>query len=358
MSVFIFVVVLIIVLSLHEFGHFILAKIFGVRVDEFGIGYPPRIWGKKIKDTIYSINWLPFGAFVKILGEDRDNENDPNSFSSQKAWKRLSVLSGGIIINLLCGMLLLGAGYMISLPVLVDENEANQVENVGLSILGVSGDSPAETAGLKAGDIVLSMKSGVDEIKDLTAAKFSEFIKNHVGQEVILSVKTTDGVIERKAVPRENPPEGQGALGVSIGQVGFIQYGFFKSLWLGIKNGFQIFINTFVIAFYLIKGLLGLGPSIGELVGPIGITALGGQTVKLGLGYLLQFLAGISINLAAVNVIPIPALDGGRILFILIEKIKGKPVKARTENIVHSTGFALLIALSVYIAVKDIIRLF
>ena len=105
MSVAIFIIVLIIVLSLHEFGHFILAKIFGVRVDEFGIGYPPRIWGKKIKDTIYSINWLPFGAFVKILGENGDNENNPNSFSNQKAWKRLSVLSGGIIINLLCGHL-------------------------------------------------------------------------------------------------------------------------------------------------------------------------------------------------------------------------------------------------------------
>jgi regulator of sigma E protease len=358
MSIIIFIIVLIIVLSLHEFGHFILAKIFGVRVDEFGIGYPPRIWGKKIKNTIYSINWLPFGAFVKILGEDRDNENDADSFSNQKAWKRLLVLFGGIIVNLLCGMLLLGVGYAIGLPVLVNEDEVNQVENVSLSILGVSGNSPAELSGLKAGDIVLSMKSEGDEMQDLTAERFSEFIKNHAGQEVILSVKTTDGIIEKRVVPRENPPEGQGALGVSIGQVGFVQYGFFKSIWLGIKNGFQVFINTFVIAFYLIKGLLGFGPSIGELVGPIGITALGGQTVKLGLGYLLQFLAGISINLAAVNMIPIPALDGGRILFILIEKIKGKPVKAKTENMVHATGFALLIALSVYIAVKDIIRLF
>lgn len=358
MSILIFIIVLIIVLSTHELGHFVLAKIFGVRVDEFGIGYPPRIWGKKIKDTIYSINWLPFGAFVKILGEDGDKQGDVNSFSSQKPWKRISVLLGGIIVNLVCGMLLLGVGYAIGLPVLVNEDEVDQVENAGLSILSVSGDSPAELAGVKAGDIVLSVKAGGMEIKDLTPTIFSEFIKGHLGEEITLTVETTDGILEKSAVARKDPPEGQGALGVSIGQVGFVQYGFFKSIWLGIKNGFQVFINTFVVAFYLIKGLLGIGPSIGELVGPIGITALGGQTVKLGLGYLLQFLASISINLAAVNVIPIPALDGGRILFILIEKIKGSPVKAKIENMVHATGFALLIALSVYIAVKDIIRLF
>lgn len=343
---------------MHEFGHFVLAKIFGVRVDEFGIGYPPRIWGKKIKDTIYSINWLPFGAFVKILGEDGDNKGDVNSFSNQKPWKRFSVLSGGIIINLICGMLLLGVGYAIGLPVLVNEDEVNQVENVGLSILSVSNDSPAESSGIKAGDIVLSVKAGETEVKDLTPTIFSDFIKSHLEEKIVLTIKTTDGVVEKIATARKDPPEGQGALGVSIGQVGFVQYGFFKSIWMGIKNGFQLFLNTFVIAFYLIKGLLGIGPSIGELVGPIGITALGSQTVKLGIGYLLQFLASISIGLAAINVIPIPALDGGRILFILIEKIKGSPVKAKTENMVHSAGFVFLIVLSVYIAVKDIIRLF
>lgn len=358
MSLIIFIIILILVLSIHELGHFVLAKIFGVRVDEFGIGYPPRIWGKKIKDTIYSINWLPFGAFVKILGEDGDNQGDKNSFSNQKPWKRFSVLSGGIVVNLICGMLLLGVGYAIGLPVLVGEDEINQVENAGLSILNVSSGSPAKLAGVKAGDIVLSVKVGEIEVKDLTPTIFSDFIKSHLGEEIVLTVQTTDGVMEKIALARENPPEGQGAIGVAIGQVGFVQYGFFKSIWLGIKNGFQIFLNTFVIAFYLIKGLLGIGPSIGELVGPIGITALGSQTVKLGLGYLLQFLASISIGLAAINVIPIPALDGGRILFILLEKIKGKPVKAKTENMVHATGFVFLIVLSVYIAVKDIIRLF
>ncbi|HNW96283.1 MAG TPA: M50 family metallopeptidase [Candidatus Paceibacterota bacterium] len=358
MSLIIFIIVLILVLSIHELGHFILAKIFGVRVDEFGIGYPPRIWGKKIKNTIYSINWLPFGAFVKILGEDGDNKGDINSFANQKPWKRFAVLSGGIIVNLVCGMLLLGVGYTVGLPVLINENEMEQVENPGLSILSVSGDSPAESSGLKAGDIILSAKVGEEDITTLTPTIFSEFIKSHLGKEINLTVKTTDGVMEKVAVARENPPEGQGALGVSIGQVGFVQYGFFKSMWLGIKNGFHAFINTFVTVYYLIKGLLGIGPSIGELVGPIGITALGSQSVKLGLGYLLQFLAGISINLAAVNAIPLPALDGGRILFVLLEKIKGKPVKAKTENIVHTAGFALLIVLSVYIAVKDVIRLF
>jgi len=358
MSLLIFIIVLILVLSIHELGHFILAKIFGVRVDEFGIGYPPRIWGKKIKNTIYSINWLPFGAFVKILGEDGDSKDNPDSFANQKPWKRFLVLSGGIIVNLLCGMLLLGVGYAVGLPVLINEDEVGQVENPGLSILSISNDSPAEASGLKAGDIILSVKVGEESIKDLNPTIFSEFIKSHLGKEINLSVKTADGIMEKVAVARENPPEGEGALGVSIGQIGFVKYGFFKPYLPNRNNGFRVFINTFITAYYLIKGLLGIGPSIGELVGPIGIASLGSQSVKLGLGYLLQFLASISINLAAVNAIPLPALDGGRILFVLIEKIKGKPVKAQTENIVHTTGFALLIVLSIYIAVKDVIRLF
>ena len=364
MSILIFIIVLIIVLSLHEFGHFILAKVFGVRVDEFGIGYPPRIWGKKIKDTIYSINWLPFGAFVKILGEDRDNENDANSFSSQKAWKRLLVLSGGIIMNLLCGMLLLGVGYAIGLPVLVNEDEVNQVENVGLSILGVSGNSPAELSGLKAGDIVLSMKSGEDEIKDLTAITFSDFIKNYLGKEIILSVKTTDGILERKAVPRENPPEGQGPVGVAIADFPYLLMQKCSTLspqcaGSAVVGGVRA---TGEWTSRVAEGLRGIGKSLvaGKtpegVTGPVGIYQLTDVVSRGGAWPLVELVAVLSVNLAVFNVLPIPALDGGRMFFIWLEWARRKRLPAKMEQRVNAWGMAVLLSLLALITLQDVIR--
>lgn len=358
MAIIIFIFCLGFLIFIHELGHFLAAKKSGIKVEEFGFGYPPRIWGFKKKGTIYSINALPFGGFVKILGEDGKGKDDKKSFASRKPFVRAKILVAGIAVNLLFGILLLGLGYFVGLPVTVDENNITKVKNINLSVLSVSANSPAEEAGLKSGDVVLKVVAEGEEASQMISEDFQGFVKGHQGQELTLFLARGKNILEKKLIGRVNPPEGEGSLGVMIGEVGTLRYSLGQSIVHGIKDGLRIFLNIFILLFYVIKSLFTHDQLVGSLVGPVGIAALGGQTVKLGLGYALQFLAGLSVNLAAMNLIPFPGLDGSRILFVLIEKLKGKPVSPRTENTVHSLGFVALILLTIIITTKDIIRLF
>lgn len=358
MAIIIFIFCLGFLIFIHELGHFLAAKKSGIKVKEFGFGYPPRIWGFKKKGTIYSINALPFGGFVKILGEDGKEKDNKKSFASRKPFIRVKILAAGITVNLIFGILLLGIGYFVGLPVAVDESNIAKVKDINLSILNVSSGSPADDVGVKSGDVVLKVMVGAEGASQLISEGFQSFVKNHQGKELTLVLARGKNILEKKLTGRLNPPEGQGSLGVMIGEVGTLRYSWWQSIIYGVKDGIRIFLNIFVILFYLIKGLFIQNHLAGSLVGPVGIAALGGQTVKLGLGYALQFLAGLSVNLAAINLIPFPGLDGSRILFVIIEKLKGKPVSIRTENLVHSLGFACLILLVIVVTTKDIIRLF
>lgn len=358
MAIIIFIICLSALILIHEFGHFLVAKWNGVKVEEFGIGYPPRIFGVKKGETIYSVNWLPFGGFVKILGEDGGAKDNPRSFSHRRPGIKILILIAGIFMNLVFGSLLLGAGYWKGMPVVVDENNIGQIKDLNLSILNVSVKSPASEAGIKAGDLVISMKAKGQEVSRVASEGFQTFVQNHLSQEIILTIQRNDQILEKSIIARINPPKGEGALGVMIGETGTLKYPFWKSFIFGLRDGARLFVNIFIALFYFFKGLFVGTQSVNDMVGVVGITALGSQTVKLGLGYMLQFLAGLSINLAALNLIPFPALDGSRILFIIIEKIKGNPISQKVENLVHSSGFALLIALTIFITAKDIIRLF
>ncbi len=359
-TIIIFIIFLGALLLIHEAGHFFSAKFFKVKVEEFGIGLPPRIWKKKIKETIYSINLLPFGGFVKILGEDGDEKEKQrkDSFASQKPYKKMTILLAGVAINFLFGVIFLSIGYLIGIPAIADEK--NDLENVQLSILAVDDNSPAELSGIKLGDIILGASFQEEKLEgEITAESFKEFVSNYKGKEIVLNLQKPDGQEKDISVfVREEPPEGKGALGIAIGRVGIAQYPFFKSIGQGIKNSGKIFINTYIAIYYLIKGIFVKSGIIGELVGPVGIAVMGGQTVKLGIGYLLQFLAGLSVNLAALNLIPFPALDGGRILFVLIEKIKKSPISKKLEGSFHLIGFWVLIILLVFITIRDVIKLF
>lgn len=358
MAILIFIICLGFLIFLHELGHFLAAKKAGVKVEEFGFGYPPRLFGIKKKGTIYSINVLPFGGFVKIFGEDGKERHNSKSFASRKPIIRIKILAAGIAFNLFFAMVLLGVGYSIGLPVAVDENNIGQVKNINLSVLGLSPKSPAAEAGVKSGDVIIGVKANSEEASQLISETFQDFVKKHQGQEITLILQEKNRVFEKTVASRLNPPAGQGSLGIIIGEVGILHYSWWQSIIFGIRDGVRIFVNIFIILFYLIQSLFLHSQIVGSLVGPVGIAVLGGQTVKLGFGYLLQFLAGLSANLAAINLIPFPALDGSRILFVLIEKIKGKPVSLRLENLVHSLGFAALILLIIIITTKDIVRLF
>ena len=336
--VVIFISVFIIV---HELGHFLTAKKFGLWVQEFGFGLPPKIWGKKKGETVYSINALPFGGFVKIYGEDQEDkdeilskENKLRNFSFLPIWKRIIIIAAGVVMNFILGWILIAIVFSIGIPQAV-------------FITDVKANSPTAESGILSNDKLIDFKTTKD---------FISFIDQHRGQKINLKIERAGKAMEISLVPRKNPPVGEGALGVALIDAGQPKMNVFKAVGESLKSAFQIFSMIYVAILNLIKAVfLGQG-SLAGLTGPVGIVKITGQVSKLGIVYLFQLLALISLNLAAINIFPFPALDGGRILFLIIEKIKGSPLPVKFERYANAVGLALLLFLMVLITIKDIAR--
>lgn len=368
LTIIVFVIILGLLIFVHELGHFISARKLGVRVEEFGFGFPPRMFGvykdkngkwkkvvgnkelEKDQKTVYSMNWLPIGGFVKIFGEEGEGSNNPKSFSSKPAWVRGLILSAGVIMNFVLAMVLLTIGFKIGLPQAIEEGD--EARDVKIQIAQVVNDSPAKESGLNVGDEIVTV-NGEEflEIKDL-----QEEIKSESGSEINIEVKRGDEVVIVKSTPRENPPEDEGALGIALAKTGIVSYPFFQSIWMGITTTFGLVI-AILLAFYdIIHNLIVQEPVSAEFAGPVGIAVLTGQVTRMGFVYILQFAAVLSINLGILNILPFPALDGGRILFLIIEKIRGKKISQKVENTVHTAGFFLLILLLVVVTFKDVVK--
>jgi len=332
----------------HELGHFAAAKWFGVKVEEFGIGYPPKILWKKIGETVYSLNLLPLGGFVRIHGEDEGEGTGAaleagRGFIHKAAWKRAVILIAGITMNVFAGWIIFSAVFMIGSP-------------EHLMISGVSEGSPAAAEGLALGDVVTRATFGSVTMDDpIRADAFIAAVKEANGSRIALSLSRNGETKEVTIVPRVNPPEGQGALGVELADAGFPREPFFAA----IADGFT---TTFSVLWMTVKGfvMLILGvfteprTALQGVAGPIGIFTLAAETGKIGFTYLAQLIGFISINLAVLNLIPFPALDGGRVLFLLIEKIKGKPISSRSQRMVNATGFVMLILLMILVTIHDV----
>jgi len=353
----VFVIILAVLIFVHELGHFLVAKKFGIKVEEFGFGFPPRIWGIKRGGTIYSINWIPFGGFVKLFGEDGGDRSDKNSFVSKKIWQRTSVLLAGATMNVVLAVFLLSLGFMIGLPWSVDDNE--NVAGAKVQITQVSLGSPAELAGVKAGDIILGASSQTGELSNLEkVVDLQNFIDKNKGQEILINSKRGQGILTFKLIPRVAPPANEGAIGVGLARVSEISYPWYRAIWEAVMTTLSLVWLTVSSLGILIWQLFSHGRVIGEVTGPVGIYSIAGQATQMGFVYILQLAALLSINLAVINAFPFPALDGGRVLFLLIEKIKRSPVSERVERTIHSAGFIFLILLMVVIAFRDIVRLF
>ncbi|MEI6528820.1 MAG: RIP metalloprotease RseP [Candidatus Falkowbacteria bacterium] len=384
LTIVIFVLVLSVLVFGHEFGHFFTARRFGVKAEEFGFGFPPRgigiyknkhgkwrfVFGNRSvesletaedsslhpapKSTVYSLNWLPLGGFVKIKGENGEGENDKDSFAYQKIWKRIVILSAGVIMNVLLAWVLFSVGYMIGMPQSTDTiGKGAIVSEPKVMIATVMPNSPASAAGLKEGDAILRINNeAVGSEKSLQ----DEVAKND-GVVTNLSVKRADKEISISVTPAAKDG-GRATMGVAIFAAGLVRYPFFPALIEGAKTTTWMIQQIFVAFFNLFKDIFA-GQKVGDqFAGPVGIATITGQAARLGFSYLLQFTALLSLNLAVINILPLPALDGGRILFLLIEKIKGKPVKREVEAVIHNIGFLLLIALILFITYRDIIKLF
>jgi regulator of sigma E protease len=347
----------------HEAGHFFVAKMFGLKVDEFGIGFPPRIVAKKFGETEYSINWLPFGGFVRISGERGEFEGislekgatddvkvldgarddgvaGPPSgeadasrlFYKQPAWKKSAIVLAGVVMNFILGWFFIAAVLMIGVP-------------QTLVISGIQNGSPAAIGGIQAGDIVKGYNNSQD---------FINFIDSHKDVPVTVTVIRNDKDMNFTVTPRSNPPAGEGALGVALEDGGAARENPFVAIWNGLEDAAIISWLTLQAFYELLKQLFVHATIPAGVVGPVGIFGIAEETGKIGLTYLLQFLGIISINLMIVNCIPFPALDGGRFLLVLIEKIKGSPLSYKIEATINGVGFALLLVLMVLLTVRDI----
>ncbi len=356
-TLIIFILVLGILILTHEWGHFIAARKSGLTVEEFGFGFPPRIFSIKRGETLYSINLLPLGGFVKILGEDGTDFDNPKSFSSKPIGIRSLITVSGVFMNFLLAALLLIMGFYIGLPQIIDKDNEVLAKNVKIQIIAVSSNSPAEKAGIKMGDVIKYVKSGNKNVAINEISILQENINDRKGKEISIVVQRGKEIFEINAVPRINTPEGEGALGIALAKTGIISYPWYKSFWLGIKSAFIISWEIIKGFGSLLKNLITSGTIPRDISGPVGIAVLTNQAAALGFIYLLQLVAIISLNLAVLNLIPFPALDGGRLLFLGIEKIKGSKVNPKIENAIHSVGIVLLLALVILITYKDILKL-
>lgn len=329
-------------------------------MEEFGFGFPPRLFGVKRGETTYSINWVPFGGFVKILGENGEDKDDPRSFASKKVGIRSWVIVAGVVMNVLLAMLLLAIGNWVGVRVgLIDQAQLGQASNVKVQIIQVAPDSPAEQAGLRVLDEIISLSSDGKLTEITTVERVQNFISQNLGREIKMRTRSGNQSREVSVVPRVKPPEGEGALGISLATTGVIRYPWYTAIGRGVTDSVFILQHTALGYATIIKNAISEGRPGVELSGPVGIAVITGQAARLGFTYLMQFTALISLNLAVLNIIPFPALDGGRLLFIGIEKLRrGKPVPKRVESAVNSVGFALLILLMVYVTSKDIIKFF
>ncbi len=346
---------------LHEYGHFIAAKKFGVKVEEFGIGYPPRIFGKKFGETIYSINLLPFGAFVKILGED-DRSDDPQSFNSKPFWKKSLIILAGVISFWLVAIVLLSVVMGLGAPTIIEDGEKGNFTDLKVQIIGLAPNSPAQEAGLQVGDAIkkFSILSGgkigvftIDKTKEL-----QDLIDENKGKEITLEIQRSGQIIDVSLTPRVDPPEGEGAVGIALARTALKSYPWYQAPVEGIKATGQLTISVLEGWGIALERVVKRQPTGVQIMGPVGIFGLFAQTSQMGISYFLQFIAIISIYIAVFNILPIPMVDGGKFLFLVIEKLRGKPMRQKTENGINAAFFTLLVMVMFFVTIKDIAQLF
>jgi regulator of sigma E protease len=347
MDLIIFIVALSILVLVHELGHFFAARKNGVRVEEFGLGLPPRIIGKKIGDTIYSINWLPIGGFCKLYGEDGDGKGG-NSFNHKKPWQKLIIVLGGVFMNLVLAILIFSVVYTI----LGVPTETNKVK-----IIGIAKNSPAEKAGLKEEDIIVKVQDKEIKKPDELTTEVGKYKGENIKLEIVGAYGDTP--VQKEVEVRANPPEGEGAIGIAISNTEMIKvpwYRFYEGIGAGFKEAYfwgKIIGNG---VFKMIGGLF-TGNVPKDVSGPIGMfEATSAINKNQGFLAFVQFFGIVSVNLAIVNVLPFPALDGGRIIFVFYEMIFKKKANQKLEMVVNNIGMILLLSLIVLITVGDIGR--
>ncbi|MCJ7624814.1 MAG: M50 family metallopeptidase [Anaerolineaceae bacterium] len=350
LSIVEFIIIFGIMIFIHELGHFLTGKFFKVKIDEFGFGYPPRLLKMfTLGETDFTLNWIPFGGFNRFRGEN--DPSVPGSFAAENPWKRLVILSGGSILNLVTGVFLFSLVFsQIGAP------DPSRVE-----IIGVAENSPAFEAGIISGDIVLEINNeSINSMEQL-----GSIVAENVGREIQMLILRYDEQIEIATIPRTNPPEGEGALGIVMSNP-IVEISWVQATPYAVRMTIEQCRQLLLLPGRLIRGQI--APEQARIVGPVGIYSMYNQARELDQEVAasteetlpavnsLWLLAVISVALGLSNLLPIPAFDGGRILFILPEILLRRRVPPNYENIIHFVGFATMLALLFYITFQDIIN--
>ncbi|WP_200800500.1 RIP metalloprotease RseP [Proteiniborus sp. DW1] len=325
-TIFVFFIVVV----FHEFGHFIIAKISGIKVHEFAIGMGPRLFKINKGDTDYSLRLLPIGGYVKMEGED-EHSDDEKSFSKKPIGVRMAVIAAGAIMNFVLAIIVFSIyAYNVGVPTTTIDEATERL--------------PAYESGLRSGDTIKSINgSEVNSWDDI-----KNYIGTSNGEEITVSVIRNGKEYNFIMKPITNKEENRLIIGITPKLV--------KSLPLSIKSGFQNMIMILGLMFQFIAMLFRGKVSSGDISGPVGIVYLVGEAAKSGFQYVLYVAGFISINLGFFNLLPIPALDGSRLVFLLLELIRGKPVNPEREGFIHFIGFVFLILLMLVVAYKDLIK--
>ncbi len=364
MSILIFLIILLVLILVHEFGHFFAAKRFGIRVDEFGFGFPPKLFGIKKGETEYSINLLPIGGFVKIFGENPDGESmagpdSVRSFINKPKWQQAVVLFAGVAANFLLAWLLFSFGFISGLPASVgSEPEGYKIENAHLVLISVQSGSPAEEAGLSSGDKIVFIKSGGESVSEINPETMKSFIASHGNKKIEFGYLRGDAEQEIATVIPAGADGGTPMIGVSMDQIGTLKLPLGRALLEGIRLDWSVTRGTIYGFYNLIKAGISGNGGFSSVTGPVGLAGMVGDAYRFGFAYLASFTALISVNLAVINLVPFPALDGGRLLFVLIEKIKGSRLRPAFANAANMAGFAILIILMLLVTYHDVAKLF
>jgi len=351
LTIVVFIVILGLLIFVHEFGHFIIAKIAKVKVEEFAFGFPPRILSIRRGDTRYSINLIPLGGYVKLLGEE-ENIKTPGSFFEKSVATRIGIIIAGVVMNFVLAIVLMTIGFSIGMTPLVSDPSTLGGEKVSkVMVVYVQPGSPAEQSGLSQGTILNGFNSTAD---------LQNFTRSHLNQGVTFSIEKPNAknAEEIKLTLSDNK---DAPLGVGIVSITKVKQPFFQAFWTSVKETGKVIAAICVFLWDILKSLFTTGkagPAAEGVVGPIGIFNFTSQAIKIGWIYVLQLLILITINLGFINILPFPALDGGKVLFLFLEGIfRRKVIRQEIENIIHMIGFALLILLIIAITYRDIVHL-
>lgn len=372
MNILIFILVIVALIVVHEFGHFVAAKLSGMRVDEFGIGYPPRAFTiAKVGETEYTLNWIPFGGFVKIFGEDPSTTTaqtrlatgqvaDSRAFGNKNRFVQAIVLVAGITMNLLFAYVLITGALMSGTPRALEDTQITQARDIELAVASQLPGSPAALSGLLPGDSIMSAQDSKGQWRAADPKSFSAFVTASGGEVITLTVKRNGKEQTLTATPKEGIVASDPfryALGVEVATIGVVPLSLGAALTEGASLTWEVTKMTAVGLWHFFYSVFTLSADLSQVSGPVGIAGVVGSASAQGFGTLFSIMAIISINLALINLIPIPALDGGRLLFVIIESVIRRPIKARVAYALNSIGFVFLILLMLVVTAHDIFKL-